>query len=830
MQSYEFTISGLVQGIGYRPFVAEMLSKEGFKGYVQNTGGIVKIYLNLDKGAVPVMVHRLYSNFPEGAQVEKITVEKIPFVEFEDFYIESSGQNNAIPLLPTDLTICENCRRELLDRGNRRYFYPFISCAACGPRYTIMKRTPYDRENTTQSVYDLCDNCRKEYLSPGNRRHYAQTISCPDCGPQLKLNYNGEFFLKNQALELAIALLKKGEALAVKDVGGYHLVCDATNEAAVRKIRLLKKRENKPFAVMFPDAEAVKSITTINNEDEKLLKSNARPIVLLEMSDELKLDRFLAPSVNLSSPYLGAMLPSNGLQVLLLQSFEALVMTSANISGEPIITDDEEIKTLGTQNILYNDRQILTPVDDSIVRVVNGKPSILRRARGYVPEPIELTALKINDNLNETNSEVIFAAGADMKASFGFLAGKRAFLSQGFGDFAYERVKKEYNLANTKLQDNFGFKPQLFVIDRHPGYISRKNLAKLAEKNKKELKIYEAYHHEAHAASVMAEHGLFDEPCVSFIFDGTGYGRNGSIWGGEVFIGALGRFKRVGHLNEVKLSAGDEASKNAGMSFAAFLDDADMAEKILAVNNFDFNFSMYQIVRKAIEADLNTIPSSSMGRLFDAVSFLLGICSQNGYEGQCPCELEYKAVLYANQTCNYKANASQLSVDSVLSEHSQKIKSNNSYLDNWLSEAWKTSDGNRLRIRNVFLDNEFYADTRLFIKELAARYLELIFKSDKKEESLSKTRACLAYEFHLALAEWMVEIADYIFEEYAANQAGEKKIILGGGTFANRLLLKLACEKLEEKGCTVYYNEQVPPGDEGITLGQLALAAAIKKE
>lgn len=863
-KTYELTVKGLVQGVGYRPYVAELLRSLGINGVVQNTGGIVKICITAADRAVEDLLHRLYKYYPEGAVVESISVREVSFTEFSAVEIITSDIEESIPVLPADLCICPGCIEELRNPKNRRYKYPFISCAGCGPRYTIMHRIPYDRENTTMQAFDMCEKCAGEYLTPGDRRYYAQTISCPDCGPQLYLEHvkkirETQHGLENagvnskdckiqveqvsdmqafteygtQAFESAVTLLKAGEVIAVKNTGGYHLVCDAFSEVAVSRLRRLKKRDKKPFAVMVSDLEKAGEYALINEREANLLTENARPIVLLKKrksegayentdctnkefstSDSETAENVNKPaySVSMESSYIGIMLPSNGLQVMLSDEFEMLVMTSANISGEPMITCNKEIRTLGVP-VLGNDREILTPADDSVVSVVRGKTQFLRRGRGFVPAPIE-TGFDFGD-------KTVFASGADMKAAFAYGTGNRVYLSQYLGDLSHKRVQQEYLKTKARMEACFNLKADEIIMDKHPLYFSRK----LGEFNQPDTVKKETYHHYAHMAAVMVEHGI-EGDALGFSFDGTGYGEDGTIWGGEIFRYSNGKFSRVGCLKPVKMPGGDSASEDAEIPLAAYFYDAlnrsgdELSElpgisflcniavqkeaigklkeydneicgqtKILIEKQDNLVFTnKNKFLFKALDLEVNTVINSSAGRVFDAVAALLEICNYNGYEGQCPSELEYAAVRGFEKLTGDKADGRE-------SDEPEK----KTFADE--SEIFE-----KLRVVYTKQDGMLIADT----PELICRILAAVAKGVDAD--------ILACRFHEAIADFMVSAADALVND-------EKKeivpIVLSGGVFANRFLTEMVAEKLENKGYNVFFSEKVPPGDDGIALGQL---------
>ncbi len=498
--------------------------------------------------------------------------------EAEDFHIVHSTNDNSIPFITPDLATCKDCERELKDKNNRRRNHPFISCINCGARYTIIKELPYDRENITMSEFPLCRECETEYTTPSDRRCHAQTIACNACGPQT-----------NISMDEAVRILERDQILAVKDIGGYHLACKCISSTA-RKLRELKGREKKPFAVMFKSMDEIEEYCKVNEKERDLLLSPARPIVLLEKI------RDFGEYICSDSDFIGAFLPCNPIQIMLLEKVSPLIMTSANISGEPIIIDDDKIKKFGI-DVLSHNREILTPLDDSVVQVNAGRVQFIRRARGYVPLAVDM-GIKSNQN--------VLCMGSDLKSSFALVNNNYVYPSQYFGDLEDKDCFEAYKSNINRFCALHSFVPQAVVCDMHPMYYS--------------AGIYQAdktyQHHLAHCYSVIAEHKLKGD-VLSFVFDGTGYGDDGAIWGAEVFR----NLERVDHLEYTKMPASDEIAKNADLALACY-DGSN------------------EFINKAVESGINTVNSSSMGRLFDAVSALLDIKHYNSYEGECAVALE----------------------------------------------------------------------------------------------------------------------------------------------------------------------------------------------
>jgi len=632
------SVFGVVQGVGFRPFVARLADELGVCGIVMNNGGIVEITADASKQTMDQFIHRLKSRQPAGANVTRILTVPASHRTFSGFQIvESALTSQETPLIPPDLPICADCLRELSSPADRRYLYPFISCVACGPRYSILNSLPYDRCNLTMEEFPMCDACTQEYTGDDRRRH-AQTISCHDCGPQLIFKMGETVYHREEALKKSIELLSSGAILALKGIGGYQFACLPGDQAAVERLRLLKHRDKKPFAVMFPSINSIRDVCSVNLAEEKLLASAARPIVLLNK----KLDSFCT-SLSGGSRFLGTFLSCTGLHQLLLDACGPLVMTSGNFSDEPIIISDDEMLHFQSEyldGILYHQRQIVTPLDDSVTRVIFDSPQLIRRSRGYVPTPI---------SLENCAGKSILAMGGDLKACFCLLKDGRAYLSQYFGDMEQYEVSKVYRENVSRMERLFRIEPSVIVCDLHPNYLTSR-LAAQADKP-----MISIQHHHAHIASVMAEHNL--KSCIGVAFDGIGYGTDGCVWGGEFLLCNGSKFERSAHLNYVTLCGGDRASKDADLTALCYLQAAGVE-----VQN-----DRSPVVRAALVNNINTFQSASMGRLFDAVSAILNIRMFNSYEGECAIALENAAAAAPiSQTAPYPLELELGMMDSEL--------------------------------------------------------------------------------------------------------------------------------------------------------------------
>jgi hydrogenase maturation protein HypF len=544
------------------------------KGEVKNSGGNVTIIAQGTKEALDTLIQRLIAVF----KIKYYNTQEIKDKNYTDFKIVHSNNDNDIPFITPDLATCADCEKELKDENNRRYHHPFISCVNCGPRYTIINSLPYDRERIVMNKFNMCDKCSNEYINPFDRRCHAQTIACNECGPAT-----------NISIDSAVKILQQDKILAIKDIGGYHLACKCNTDTAL-KLRELKGRETKPFAIMFSSTDEIKKYCKVSDKEEELLTSPARPIVLLE-----KIKDFPSGICD-SSDYIGAFLPCNPIQIMILDRISPLIMTSANYSGEPIITNDKEIKKFNV-DILSHNREILTPIDDSIVQINSGRTQFIRRARGYVPLAIDI-GIKSDKKL--------LCMGGDLKSSFCIVNQGYAYPSQYFGDLEDVDYFNSYKENISRFCNLHSFTPDIKVCDKHPLYYSS-NMFDC------DIKVQ---HHLAHAYSVIAEHHLKGD-VLSFVFDGTGYGDDSAIWGSEVFLNT----KRVEHLQYTKMIASDEISKNPDLALACY----DKSN---------------ELINKAIENNINTVNSSSMGRLFDAVCSALDIKHYNTYEGECAQALE----------------------------------------------------------------------------------------------------------------------------------------------------------------------------------------------
>lgn len=739
----KITISGVVQGVGFRPFVLRTAVKLGIAGSVYNRGGLVVVEAAGAQSTMTEFIDKLASAVPTGAWIADIKVEDICPFAADEFTISSSSTEASAAFISPDISICDSCLKEIQDPTNMRFLHPFNSCVDCGPRFSILQKLPYDREHTSMSKFPLCESCDNEYSEAENRRCHAQTVCCNHCGPKLSLKLkNGDSVDGDLAVESTVKLLENGGIVAIKGVGGYHLACIPHDRQALIALRKLKGREAKPFAVMFRSLDDVKKVCYVSEHEAELLQSSSSPITLLDMKNASFPSELLGGSLRC-----GCFLPYTALHHLLLENLGAMVLTSANIGGAAIITDDSEIAELMRQSdllcgVLTHNREIIRAAEDSVVQVVAGSTQLMRRSRGYAPAAVPLAHMGVQN---------ILAMGGDLKSAFCLASGGYAYQSQYFGDLEEYSVFQRYKSSIADLSELLHIQPELVLCDKHPAYFSSELAGEL------ELPVVPVQHHHAHIASVMTEHAL-NEKVIGVAFDGTGYGDDGSIWGGEFLLCHRGNYRRVGHLAQSKLIGGDTAARDAKKTALSYLWNSDIKE----LNNLD---SYSEILVAALENSINTVQSSSMGRLFDAVAAILNIADYNRYEGEC-------AVLL--QQCAEEAKSAQ-PLDFTVNEQ----------------------------------EGIFVADWRKLICQLVSHKGKI-------------DAGALARGFHLGVAEMTAEMCCKIGEAESC-----RTVALSGGVFQNRLLVELTMQKLEACGFKVYINRMSAPNDGGIALGQAYIGGFI---
>jgi hydrogenase maturation protein HypF len=747
-------VSGIVQGVGFRPFVYDLATGLGLNGFVRNQTGGVLIEVEGEAHSLDRFLTELRSKAPPLARIDEVSWESCFPRGDPQFRIESSKHESAGSIfISPDVATCEDCLRELFDPQDRRFRYPFLNCTNCGPRFTIIRDSPYDRVRTTMATFAMCPACQAEYDDPHNRRFHAQPTACTSCGPRLRvLDTTGEEVEVEDPLAHAVAALRSEKIVALKGIGGYHLACRADSAPAVAELRRRKHRDEKPLAVMVADPRAANELCEIGPREHALLVSLRRPIVLLRRRSGAPVADQVAPG----NPFLGVFLPYSPLHHLLLRDIGMpLVMTSGNRSDEPIAYEDPDARDRlsGIADvILTHDRPIHLRCDDSVTQCVAGAELPFRRSRGYAPEPLPLPV---------SCHRPILAAGGQLKSTFALGRGRHAFLSHHLGDLDYYEAYRAYVDAIEHYQRLFAMRPDLIVHDLHPDYAS----TRWARQHEGSIPLLGVQHHEAHIASCMADNGL-DERLIGVAFDGTGYGTDGAVWGGEFFTGDYRGFVRAAHLRYVAMPGGEQAVREPWRMAVAFLADAEQGGDELLGGRVPAK--SIASVRLLINRRLNAPMTSSVGRLFDGVASLAGVRDRISYEGQAAMELEWLA--------------SPIATEGI-----------------YPFEILETSpQGSPLQI-----------DTRPLFVALAA------------ERRLGQDQAVMARRFHSTLAEMVSQVCSRLRE-----RTGLDVVALSGGVFLNALLTKDVTARLENQGFRVYRHHRVPPGDGGLSLGQIAIAAA----
>ncbi|MFB7165026.1 carbamoyltransferase HypF [Streptomyces sp. NPDC056242] len=766
LQRRRVTVRGVVQGVGFRPFLYTLATSLELAGHVTNTEDGVVAEVEGDHSAVARFCDRIAQQAPPLALVESVEHEQVPLAGGSGFAIVASrSQGSSRTLVSPDTATCAACLAEMTDPGDRRHRHPFITCTHCGPRFTIVTGLPYDRVHTTMADFPMCADCAREYTDPADRRFHAQPVSCRACGPRLKLVYaSPRPDTDVDPIHEARALLTAGAILAVKGIGGYHLACDAGNAQAVSALRSRKGRGDKPFAVMVKSLTDIEHLVHISPPEQALLTGSVRPIVLLRRRiDVLSGECALSDEVAPGSPDLGVMLPYTPVHHLLLglpgdpDGPRALVMTSGNVAGEPIVTDDAEaLERLAplADAWLTHDRPIHVPCDDSVLRVCDGERMTVRRARGYAPLPVSLP-VSVRPSL---------AVGGDLKNTFCLGDGRKAWLSAHIGDMDDLQTQHSFARAERQLESITGVRPGLLAADRHPGYRS----GQWAQRHADNRPVVRVQHHHAHVAAVMAEHGLDgSRPVIGVAFDGTGYGDDGAVWGGEILLADYDTYRRLGHLAYVPLPGGDAAVSRPYRMALAQLRQADIAWTDDLPSVIACPHDERRVLARQLERSLNCVPTSSMGRLFDAVSSLAGVCHQVGYEAQAAIELEAAALRGAvdRDGAGYRFALSPATSEPM------------------------TADPGPV-VRAVVDDVRAGAEP-----------------------------AVVAARFHTGVADLVRRMC-----AVARDRHGTATVVLTGGVFANVLLSSACARGLGEDGFSVLRAGEVPPNDGGLALGQLMIA------
>jgi len=764
------TVGGVVQGVGFRPFAYALARELGLAGSVANTSAGVVIEVEGERAAVAEFHHSLTTRAPAMAQIDALVVETTATRGGTAFVIEESQPGGGRTLVSPDIATCEECRHELGDPADRRYRHPFISCTNCGPRFSVITGLPYDRPATTMAPLPLCRACAAEYADPDDRRFHAQTVACPDCGPELVLHRPGQSELSGgAAVSEARRLLSGGAIVAVKGLGGYHLACDATDDSVVTTLRKRKDRGDKPFALMVRDLGTATRLVNASATEVALLTDARHPVVLIARRSDPGLE--LAVGVSPDSPDLGVMLPYTPLHHLLFGlpgdpvGPEALVMTSGNVAGEPIVTDDAEARLRLAPLAdawLSHDRQITVPCDDSVLRVVAGEQLPVRRSRGYAPLPIALP-ISVRPAL---------AVGSDLKNTFCVGEGRYAWLSAHVGDMDDLATLTAFDNATDHLSTLTGVHPEVLVADRHPAYRS----TAWAERHRPTGvdpagSLRKVQHHHAHIASAMAENGYCGgEPVIGFAFDGTGYGDDGAVWGGEVLVADYTTYERAGHLRYALLPGGDAGVRNPCRMALSHLHAAGMAWDPALPCVAACPPTERAVLAHQLDTGLNCVPTSSMGRLFDAMSSLAGVCHRVAYEAEAAMRFEGLA---------------RTAVGSA-----------------GIPYGFAIEDAAAL-----------IADPSPVLQGAAA---DVLADTDP---------GLVAARFHLAVADLVGELA-----VITRDRTGHNTVALSGGVFLNALLTELCVTRLSARGFDVLTHHRVPPSDAGIALGQLVVGAHLSTE
>ncbi len=778
VQRWLITVHGIVQGVGFRPFVHRLALQLGLSGIVRNFTGGVEIEVEGPSERLGEFVERLRSEHPPIAVIESLQHRQIEPQGQSEFVIVRSEQGEGPIFVSPDVAICEDCRRELADPSDKRYRHPFINCTNCGPRFTIIKHLPYDRPNTSMAKFPMCPECRREYEDITNRRYHAQPVCCPDCGPQVWLaGRDGKEIARGyEAIVAARRLLHEGGIVAVKGLGGFHLACDAINAGAVCTLRQRKRRWEKPFAVMAPSIEAAEEFALIDERAREIMTGPRAPIVLVAK----RLPERLAEQVAPDSTDYGVMLPYTPLHILLMgdsdgeAEFLALVMTSGNLSDEPLCTDNEEaLRRLGelADAFLLHDRDILIGCDDSVVRASAAGLIMMRRSRGYAPMPVRLPI----------QTRPILGVGGHLKNTFCLASGDLAYPSQHIGDLDNAETLDYMRRSLERLEELCQIEPEVVACDLHPDYLSTRFAEELAEE--KGLELIRVQHHHAHMAACLADNRQRG-PVIGLICDGTGYGGDGTVWGCEVLVGDLAEFQRIGHLRYCGLPGGEKAIEQPWRVAVAWLADTfgleqqgwprACGELVRAVGQGRVE-AILQMLRRGV----NCPYASSAGRLFDAVAAILGLKLEGAYEAQPAMMLECAARETIEGCGDIQPYPFELAKE----------------------PAERNQWGECLVIdpRPTF---------RAIVEQLG-------------DGAGKEIKQIVAARFHVTFVEMLARAA-----RWACERTGIEQVALSGGTFQNRFVLERLVRRLEAEGLKPLWHRQLSPNDSAIAVGQVAVAAA----
>jgi len=749
-QAFRLLVKGTVQGVGFRPFVYRLATRLRFTGYVRNVGQGVEIFLEGSRQNFEKFLVSLRQELPPLARLESLEWLEASPENRREFIIDRSRQGEAFVFISPDIATCSECLKEIETPGERRYAYPFTNCTNCGPRYTIVKSLPYDRASTTMSDFPMCPDCRKEYENPLDRRYHAQPIACPTCGPSIVILEAKSRKLVARDVRTATQLIKKGNILAVKGLGGFHLIGDALNLETVLRIRKIKDRQVKPLALMADNLQTIKKYAYLSSEEESWLTSPRRPIVLLRKKKDIP---GIAPGIET----IGFMLPYTPLHHLLLKGLPLVVATSSNLKDAPIIKDDQFITSDLCDYILTHNREIASRADDSVMKLANGRPLFLRRARGFVPFPQKvLESLKVPAR--------VLAVGGELKNTISIYKDGYIVTSQFLGDLDDYQNLGYFQETLAHLSRLFHFQPEYVVSDLHPDFQSTRFARSLGVPH------FQVQHHYAHLLAALVEHNIPPgEKVLGVSFDGFGYGQDGQAWGGEFLLADYHDYLRLAHLKYVPLPGGDLAAKEPWRMTVAYLRQAFGPDFPRPASLQNIPEGIIQAVNQMIEKKVNCPLTSSVGRLFDAVSFLCGLAPERiEYEAQAPALLEAAAL-----SC-------------------------------YRSEA-----------KGKTYPFSFQGTEPPLTVDLSEAIRELVEETSHNKFSVGK----LASKFHSTLTEIIATMAELARKEY-----GIKTVVLVGGVFLNRLLTEQTEKRLEEKKFRVLRPIFYSPNDESLSIGQIAFA------
>jgi len=776
-QTVEIRVRGTVQGVGFRPTVWRLACDEGLVGEVLNDGFGVLIRTTGDSGAISQFLTRLHTEAPPLSQIEGVETQVLSLLDYEDFRIAESISGENCTRVTPDAAICEACRAEVLDATERRYGYPFANCTHCGPRFSIVKEVPYDRVNTTMADFPMCADCKSEYMQPADRRFHAQPIACATCGPRIWLERVNPSAITDYpdttaAMRAAIEMLRSGSILAIRGLGGFHLACDATNSESVQRLRQRKHRYGKPFALMARDVEMIRRYCNVTSAQADLLRSPEAPILLLPADGREKLPAGIAPGLNT----VGFMLPYTPLHLLITRAMDQpLVMTSGNISDEPQVTTLDRARS-GLRDIadamLMHDREIANRIDDSVVRIVAGKPTLMRRARGYAPSAVPLPP-------GFEGAPGLLAFGGELKSTFCIVKNGAAIVSQHQGDLEDASTFEDYQKNLDLYSRIYDHQPQLLVADMHPEYLSTKLAKQRAAADN--LSLIEVQHHYAHIASCLVENGvpLDAPPVLGVAIDGLGFGEDGTIWGGEFLLADYRSYRRVAAFKPVAMVGGVQAIREPWRNTYAHLlagpGWTNFIERYSRLKLYQYLTSKpLPTIDRMLDTGLNVPLASSCGRLFDAVAAALGLCADRAvFEGQGAMELEALAE-------SYRLSDNETPYPFSITEQPDGMV----YLDS--SPMWEA-----------------------LLEDLAQQ----------------SSAARMASRFHYGLAKAIRDMIVRLRESGAAG-ASVDTVALSGGCFQNKLLFEEVVRLLESDGLTCLSHAKVPTNDGGLALGQAAIGAA----